>query len=146
MSPALYSTAPHRFPFKSRRFRLCTLPSSAPAAETATGASLASLPPLLPPPPAHSSLLLPHNETINVWSHLLGFFWAVYISLYDHLVFFPAHEAQTGDPNDRWVFTFYQAGILLCMLASATYHLFMPQREDVTLRWLQVDLLGISLG
>eukprot|EP00056_Hartaetosiga_gracilis_P022481 m.30866 g.30866 ORF g.30866 m.30866 type:complete len:294 (+) comp9669_c0_seq3:98-979(+) len=84
-----------------------------------------------------------HNETVNVWTHLLGFIWAVYSMHWAMYVYFPQNN---GTFSDMMMTFLFLCGVIVCMVASAAYHLFLPQVEDVSLRWLQFDLLGITIG
>eukprot|EP00045_Choanoeca_perplexa_P009083 m.85827 g.85827 ORF g.85827 m.85827 type:complete len:299 (-) comp14741_c0_seq1:52-948(-) len=87
-----------------------------------------------------------HNEYVNMWTHFLGFAWALSMFLYDQMIRFPAHEAHGGSSNDRYVFAAYLIGVQMCLLASGCFHLFLPQSEALYKRWLSLDLLGITLG
>eukprot|EP00055_Hartaetosiga_balthica_P006986 m.23385 g.23385 ORF g.23385 m.23385 type:complete len:294 (-) comp5540_c0_seq2:131-1012(-) len=84
-----------------------------------------------------------HNETVNVWTHVLGFIWAIWVLYWSVFVYFPEHN---GDFYDVLMTVLFLVGVIVCMTASAAYHLFLPQVEKVSLQWLQFDLLGITIG
>ena len=100
------------------------------------------------------------NETVNVWTHLLGFILFLYLCLWDNLVWIPSVD---GSFTDRliltlglmcyqvfvtfWSVTQYNATVFqFCMLASTGYHLFRCHSETACNKWLALDLTGISVG
>lgn len=89
------------------------------------------------------SLFLLHNESINVWSHLvvgLYFFYQYYndMTLVDN-----DHD---NSSYDRVAFITMIIAIQICMFASATFHLFNCQSHDACHRLLTVDCVGIAIG
>lgn len=89
------------------------------------------------------SLFVMSNESINIWSHLLGFLYFFYLLLVDNLARIPEHD---GTFSDHVVFTCLLIGYMICMFFSAIYHLFCCHSERVFHLWLSLDLAGISLG
>ncbi|CAI4045752.1 Izh3p SKDI_12G0790 [Saccharomyces kudriavzevii IFO 1802] len=64
-----------------------------------------------------------HNETSNIWSHLLGAMYIIYLAIYD----FPQSEVWRN-PNvpqqARWIVFMFLAAALKCMLSSVFWHTF----------------------
>lgn len=89
------------------------------------------------------SLFVLSNESINIWSHLVGFFYFFYLLLVDTFVTIPEND---GTFSDYVVLTLLLAGYMTSMLFSACYHLFCCHSERIFHLWLSLDLAGISLG
>lgn len=89
------------------------------------------------------SLFVLSNESINIWSHLVGFFFFFYLLLVDNLVRIPENN---GTFSDHVVLTSLLIGYMISMFFSACYHLFCCHSEKVFHLWLSLDLAGISLG
>jgi predicted membrane channel-forming protein YqfA (hemolysin III family) len=83
------------------------------------------------------------NETINIWSHLLGLVYFAMLLMDDVFGLLPQNNAQFGD---YFIFTILSLCFQICMLCSAGYHMFMCQSELASRRWLGLDLAGVSLG
>jgi adiponectin receptor len=82
-----------------------------------------------------------HNETVNIWTHLLpaGGFVAgqgIVQLLIDH--YYP--EAH---PLDRIVFGTNLACAIITMTLSSLYHTLMCHSEHVSNLWLRIDYVGI---
>ncbi|XP_061116494.1 progestin and adipoQ receptor family member 3a [Conger conger] len=90
------------------------------------------------------SLFILSNETVNIWSHLLGFFLFFSLGLYDMTTVLPASGASRED------YVIYSIGLFcfqVCMLCSVGYHLFSCHRSEKTSRrWVALDYTGISIG
>ncbi|BFZ17231.1 hypothetical protein BsWGS_20270 [Bradybaena similaris] len=89
------------------------------------------------------SLLLWTNETVNIWSHFLGFYIFLLIALYDNLIALPQIE---GSFSDHIILTLGLACYMFCMLCSAGFHTFCCHSEKASRRWLAVDMTGVSIG
>ncbi|CAI4992690.1 BTE_HP_G0165630.mRNA.1.CDS.1 [Saccharomyces cerevisiae] len=64
-----------------------------------------------------------HNETSNIWSHLLGAIYIIYLAIYD----FPQSEVWRNSqvpPQARWIVFMFLAAALKCMLSSVFWHTF----------------------
>ncbi|RNF26881.1 adiponectin receptor protein 1 [Trypanosoma conorhini] len=88
------------------------------------------------------SLFALHNETLNVWSHGVGFivFWVLTI-LFFSVVFF-THE----DVVQCVIYGTFCFACLLCMGCSTVYHLFLGHRDRMLLSLVeQMDYYGISV-
>uniref|UniRef100_A0A0N4ZC53 Progestin and adipoQ receptor family member 3 n=1 Tax=Parastrongyloides trichosuri TaxID=131310 RepID=A0A0N4ZC53_PARTI len=82
-----------------------------------------------------------NNETINIWSHLIGliyFSFCQYDTNYNHLASFGAST------SDHIFFSLSLLGSQLCMLFSTLYHIFGCINNEERKKWLQLDVFGIS--
>ncbi|KAI7812398.1 progestin and adipoQ receptor family member 3a [Triplophysa rosa] len=90
------------------------------------------------------SLFILSNETVNIWSHLLGFCLFFTLGVYDLLAVLPTLGASRED------YVIYSIGLFcfqVCMLCSVGYHLFCCHRSEKTSRrWMALDYAGISIG
>ncbi|XP_069092908.1 progestin and adipoQ receptor family member 3 isoform X3 [Pleurodeles waltl] len=90
------------------------------------------------------SLFILSNETVNIWSHLLGFFLFFSLGLYDLMFVLPLASASKED------FVICSISLFcfqVCMLCSTGYHLFCCHRSEKTnRRWMALDYAGISIG
>lgn len=82
-----------------------------------------------------------HNETVNIWSHLLpaaGFIFGQLLiqALIDH--YYPEAAAL-----DRFVFACNVAAAIVTMTLSSLYHTLMCHSEHVSSLWLRIDYVGI---
>lgn len=82
-----------------------------------------------------------HNESVNIWTHLIGVAAAAAASLYLYFLVQPRyHSANQGD---LLVFGCFFGGALLCLGMSATFHALLSHSEDVA-RWgNKLDYSGI---
>ncbi|XP_056287960.1 progestin and adipoQ receptor family member 3-like isoform X1 [Pseudoliparis swirei] len=90
------------------------------------------------------SIFILSNESVNIWSHLLGFLLFFFLGLNDLSYVLPASGAKIED------YVIYTIGLFcfqVCMLCSVGYHLFACHRSEKTCRrWLSLDYAGISVG
>ena len=88
-----------------------------------------------------ASWLYIHNESINIFSHLVP---AVLFLLAEGLVFY---NVQASYPSvtigDRLIFVFFLFTAAICLGMSATYHTVMNHSMRVSNLWLRLDLVGI---
>ncbi|KAH6616469.1 hemolysin-III related-domain-containing protein [Boeremia exigua] len=87
------------------------------------------------------SLLYIHNETVNIYTHLVGallFFIASYF-MYNELQ--PRYE--TASKQDLWVFGCFFAGAVACLGMSGTYHTIQNHSHEVAIWGNKLDYLGI---
>lgn len=80
------------------------------------------------------------NETINIWSHLLGYFLFVALTISD-LQFLHVH----GSFSDKLICGSLLVCFQLCMLLSAVYHIFSCRSAKDYDTFLTYDLFGIAL-
>ena len=83
-----------------------------------------------------------HNETGNIYSHLLAMLWMILLPI----VFYPyAKEHYSSADGDDWtVFGLYFLGGALCFGLSTSYHILSNHSHEVHDVWLRLDLFGIS--
>lgn len=87
------------------------------------------------------SLLYIHNETVNIYTHLVGavlFFVASYF-LYSELE--PRYE--TASREDVYVFSCFFLGAVACLGMSGTYHTIQNHSHEVAIWGNKLDYLGI---
>jgi len=85
------------------------------------------------------SILRIHNETVNIWSHLLGFIFFT-VCLVQYLTGNTSKAADWLDHTSRIFQIFsYQA----CMIGSTLFHTFLCHSPSVAQFWLLCDRAGI---
>ena len=79
-----------------------------------------------------------HNQTVNVYSHLLGalIFSVVAFGLDDYF------SARYG-PTDRILIACFFIGVILCLGSSSYFHLLQNHSPQVYNSWLTMDFFGI---
>ncbi|TVY84242.1 ADIPOR-like receptor SPBC12C2.09c [Lachnellula suecica] len=88
-----------------------------------------------------SSLGYLHNESVNIYSHLLG---AVIFSI-SGVILYTAVQAryETALPSDIAAFSFFFAGAALCLGISGTYHTISNHSPTVAKFGNKLDYVGI---
>lgn len=84
------------------------------------------------------SVFMVHNETGNVWTHLVG------LVLFLYLGWWVLTEVISLQPMETIVFVVFIAGNLTCMGCSTAYHLFSCHNERVRNTTMFLDYFGIS--
>ncbi|GAB7346544.1 hypothetical protein MBLNU457_5223t1 [Dothideomycetes sp. NU457] len=97
-----------------------------------------------PTPSLHStlsSLLYIHNETTNIYTHLLGALISLYLthSFYSSL----ATRYEHANAGDVACFAAFFAGAVVCLGCSAGYHAVSDWSAEVARKGNQVDYVGI---
>ncbi|KAK0386998.1 hypothetical protein NLU13_5312 [Sarocladium strictum] len=82
-----------------------------------------------------------HNETVNIWSHLLGALISVAGAVYLYCVIKPRYDSATE--QDVAVFACFFAGAVICLGMSATYHALLDHSEEVAKWGNKLDYTGI---
>ena len=84
------------------------------------------------------SLLYIHNETGNVWSHVIGV--AIFLAL-------GMQDAtdKSMERHHRVVCFLYCFATILCMGFSAAFHLMQPNSKKMYERMLKLDMSGIAI-
>ena len=90
----------------------------------------------------HTSLVIPSNELLNVWTHLIGAIWALYTLIW---INFSDTVPAYYDRIDIALSSIYLCCILVCMVLSSTYHLLCCISESHYHYWLKWDLFGIVI-
>lgn len=82
-----------------------------------------------------------HNESVNIWSHLLGGAGAVAASVYAYTIVRPRYES--ANSADVLAIGSFFTGAVLCLGMSATFHALLSHSENVA-RWgNKLDYSGI---
>ncbi|TQV93754.1 hemolysin-III channel protein Izh2 [Cordyceps javanica] len=90
---------------------------------------------------AARSLLYLHNESVNIWTHLLGALAAVAGALYVHRVVRPRYESARA--ADVAVFACFFGGAVVCLGMSATFHTLLDHSQAVAKWGNKLDYTGI---
>jgi channel protein (hemolysin III family) len=84
-----------------------------------------------------------HNESVNIWSHLLGALLFLYTGLFFYQEVAPRYES--ANESDLLVFSCFFGGAVACLGMSATYHALSNHSPSVS-RWgNKLDYSGIVL-
>ncbi|KAG6000769.1 hypothetical protein E4U21_005022 [Claviceps maximensis] len=87
------------------------------------------------------SLFYLHNESVNIWSHLVGAVMAAGCAAYVYCVVQPRYEEAAAP--DVLVFACFFAGAILCLGMSATYHALVDHSQAVAKWGNKLDYTGI---
>lgn len=82
-----------------------------------------------------------HNETVNIWTHLLGAAMAATTASIMYISIRPRFEM--ANAQDVLVFACYFLGAFLCLGMSATYHTISNHSEAVQKLGNRLDYIGI---
>ena len=87
------------------------------------------------------SMLYLHNQTGNIYSHLVGavLFLAYSTHVYDRIT----TRYSTADIFDLLAFGVFIGSAIICFGVSATFHIFGNHSSKVYHTWLMLDLYGI---
>ncbi|KAI9252964.1 pPR-type GPCR protein [Phascolomyces articulosus] len=85
------------------------------------------------------SLFYLHNESVNIWSHLLGFFF--FLGLGIHFLWEQPFDTLTM--ADYIYFFSFILGAMTCLGFSSSFHCFSCHSESVAARWNRCDYAGI---
>eukprot|EP01129_Flabellula_baltica_P016165 TRINITY_DN8488_c0_g1_i1.p1 TRINITY_DN8488_c0_g1~~TRINITY_DN8488_c0_g1_i1.p1 ORF type:complete len:282 (+),score=20.93 TRINITY_DN8488_c0_g1_i1:1225-2070(+) len=84
------------------------------------------------------SIITLHNETINIWTHLLTAIYFMYLLAYD---IYELHH--TEDYTDVMMISMSALACVICFLCSTVYHTFRCYSEGACQCLLSVDISGI---
>jgi len=82
-----------------------------------------------------------HNESVNIWSHLLGAMGFTAGGAFLYRVIAPRYE--TASASDMLAFACFFAGAFLCLGMSGTYHMLMNHSAAVCKWGNKLDYTGI---
>ncbi|KAI1779093.1 hemolysin-III protein [Hypoxylon cercidicola] len=91
-----------------------------------------------------ASLTFLHNETCNVYTHLVGALLLPVMATAFMRVLSEPHFLNVSD-TDYVMFGIFFWCAECCLILSATYHLVGPHSHDVEQFWHRMDLLGIVI-
>jgi len=83
-----------------------------------------------------------HNETVNIWSHLTGFFFFLAILL-DNIFRVQPHNRNLADLLGT---TFQLISYQICMGSSALFHTFLCRSKTTKEVWQRADHAGILVA
>ncbi|CAF2056119.1 unnamed protein product [Rotaria magnacalcarata] len=90
------------------------------------------------------SLLYLNNESVNIWSHLIGTGLFIYFFFRD---IYAGHALPyLSSTSDYYFVLFYTFSVITCMLCSTLFHLFGCISSQAFADFLKLDLCGIGLG
>jgi adiponectin receptor len=82
-----------------------------------------------------------HNESVNIWTHLIGAALAVLTGLCLYVIVRPRFEMATRE--DVIVFSCFFLGAVACLGMSATYHTISNHSQAVAKFGNRLDYMGI---
>jgi adiponectin receptor len=82
-----------------------------------------------------------HNETVNIWTHLLGAVAFAVVGVLLHALIAPRYESASD--SDVLVFGCFFVGAFLCLGMSATYHMLSNHSPEVAKWGNKLDYTGI---
>ncbi|BFZ65195.1 hypothetical protein YB2330_006358 [Saitoella coloradoensis] len=88
-----------------------------------------------------ASLFYLHNESVNIWSHLLGSLLFTVIALFYSGYLLPAYES--AGKADTIVFSAFFLGAVVCLGLSATYHTLSCHSPHINKFGNKLDYIGI---
>ncbi|KAK4112040.1 HlyIII-domain-containing protein [Canariomyces notabilis] len=88
-----------------------------------------------------ASLSYLHNETVNIWTHLLGAVAFAVVGVLLHALIAPRYESASD--SDVLVFACFFVGAFLCLGMSATYHMLSNHSPEVAKWGNKLDYTGI---
>lgn len=83
-----------------------------------------------------------HNETVNIWTHLLGFAYFFYLMERN----FNTQQSHNRSTSDLVAVTIQLVTYQVCMLFSSLFHTFLCHSEKVKVTWQEADHAGILLA
>jgi len=90
------------------------------------------------------SLTYVHNETCNIYTHLIGAILVLPVA-YLYMRILPEPQYNNVLPADYVMFIIFFFSCEFCLLSSATYHLMQPHSHKVEQFWHRMDLTGIAV-
>lgn len=90
-----------------------------------------------------SSMFRWHNETINIWSHLLGAL--LFVGFLLHSYSQANTRYQSASSSDTFILAVFFAGVVMCFLLSTLFHVLLNHSEEAHSLGSQLDHLGIVI-
>ena len=82
-----------------------------------------------------------HNESVNIWTHLLGAVGFMAVGVFLHGVV--AHRYESASKSDILVISCFFTGAFLCLGTSAAYHTLCNHSPEVAKWGNKLDYTGI---
>ncbi|PKK70542.1 HlyIII-domain-containing protein [Rhizophagus irregularis] len=86
------------------------------------------------------SLFYLHNESVNIWSHLIG---ALLFATYSFATYFYFVNYTNMNQVDLIAFYCFMAGAMICLGLSSAFHTLCCHSEKVCANWNRCDYVGI---
>ena len=83
-----------------------------------------------------------HNETLNIYTHLVPAVAALLLGEAWVLAYLSQKYARAA-PSDYVIFAFLLSSAATCLGISSGYHTLMSHSREVEARWLRLDFVGI---
>ncbi|KAI0418884.1 mPR-like GPCR protein [Xylaria grammica] len=83
-----------------------------------------------------------HNETLNIYTHLVPAAAALFVGEAWVLTYLRQKYANAA-PSDYLIFAFLLSAAATCLGISSAYHTLMSHSREVEARWLRLDFVGI---
>lgn len=77
-----------------------------------------------------------HNETVNIWTHLLGGFYFAHLCL-------SIFNSPNLTADDKWVVGLFLFSATACHVMSTLYHIFNCHSENISRVYSRLDYCGI---
>ncbi|KAJ3125686.1 hypothetical protein HK098_008278 [Nowakowskiella sp. JEL0407] len=87
------------------------------------------------------SLFHIHNETGNIYTHLIGAIGFLTLLFVSFKYFIPVFEST--DPTDVVVVSVFISGAVVCLSLSSLFHLFQSHSMKIATAWNKADYIGI---
>ncbi|KAL8811281.1 MAG: hypothetical protein Q9200_001916 [Gallowayella weberi] len=82
-----------------------------------------------------------HNQSINIWTHLIGALFFALCACWFHSQL--AQRYNSASQTDIFVFDVFFLGSILCLGFSAAFHTLSNHSAEVEKSWLLFDMIGI---
>ncbi|KAI0487152.1 mPR-like GPCR protein [Xylaria cf. heliscus] len=90
------------------------------------------------------SLAFLHNETLNIYTHLIPAAAALFVGEAWILSYLRQRYVDVG-ASDYGIFAFLLSAAAACLGISSAYHTLMSHSREVEARWLRLDFVGIII-
>lgn len=85
-----------------------------------------------------------HNETLNIYTHLIPAAAALFIGEAWVLAYLRQRYVDVG-ASDYAIFAFLLSAASACLGISSAYHTLMSHSQEIEARWLRLDFVGIII-
>ncbi|TRX92510.1 hypothetical protein FHL15_006677 [Xylaria flabelliformis] len=90
------------------------------------------------------SLAFLHNETLNIYTHLIPATAALFVGVAWVFSYLRQRYVDVG-VSDYAIFAFLFSAAAACLGISSAYHTLMSHSREVEARWLRLDFVGIII-
>ncbi|KAI0148557.1 mPR-like GPCR protein [Xylariaceae sp. FL1272] len=85
-----------------------------------------------------------HNETLNIYTHLIPAIVALLVGQIWVLSYLWRHYSEVAG-SDYAIFAFLLSASAICLGISSAYHTLMSHSRKIEARWLRLDFVGIII-